>query len=201
MYKIGLTGGIACGKTTVCSFLRQEGAAIIDTDKIAHELVQPGGALWQAYYDHFGEKVLAADNTLDRRMIGNIVFANIKEKEWINAVSHPLIWEKVDKKIKEIELSGKKIVIIDVPLLFETGWDKFVDEIWVIYVDRKTQLKRLRQRNGYTFAEARHRIRSQMSLQLKIKLADKVINTVNPLEINKKNVKRLWHALVNRLDI
>ncbi|WP_182187433.1 dephospho-CoA kinase [Pectinatus frisingensis] len=200
MYKIGLTGGIACGKTTICSFLQEFGASIIDTDKIAHELACPENSLWQAYYAHFGEKILLNDKTLNRRLIGNIVFSNSTEKNWLNKTSHPLILAEVKKRITRLTDLGIKIVILDVPLLYEIGWDRFVDETWVVYVDKKTQLNRLRQRNSYTFAEARHRIQSQMPLSRKIKYADKVINTGNPLLINKKNTYKLWTALQQKLE-
>lgn len=200
MYKIGLTGGIACGKSTVCSFLRQAGADIIDTDKIAHELSLPGQVLWQAYVEHFGRKILGADESLDRRMIGNIVFTDNSEKEWINNVSHPLILQRVQKRIEELANKKKKVVIIDVPLLFETGWDKYVDEKWVVFVDKKTQVKRLITRNGYSFAEAKRRIRAQMPLACKVKQADRVINTSYEIARNKRRVFRLWYSLLKRLE-
>ena len=200
MYKIGLTGGIACGKTTICYFLQQAGASIIDTDKIAHELACPGKALWQAYYDHFGEKVLLADRTLNRRLIGNIVFKDKNEKQWINAVSHPLIRIEVEKQINELSQKGEAAAVIDIPLLFETGWDKFVDEKWVVYIDKKTQIKRLRERDGYTFAEARRRIRSQMPVSQKIKYADRIIDTSNTIDINRENTYKLWKSLCQRLE-
>lgn len=199
MYKIGLTGGIACGKTTIGKFLREAGAVIIDADAIAHALALPGEALWQAYYEHFGKKVLSSDNTLNRRMIGNIVFNDSKEKAWINAISHPLIWQEIEKKLNILQQQGEKIAVIDVPLLFETGWNKNVDEIWVVYIDKKTQIERLRQRNNYTYAEARQRIRSQMSLQQKMQMADRVIDTGNVLAANRKNTQRLWRSLKKRL--
>lgn len=200
MYKIGLTGGIACGKTTVCSFLREAGASIIDTDKISHDLALPNQALWQAYINHFGSKILNADKSLSRRMIGNIVFTSQSEKKWINKISHPLIQQEVEKQIENLAEKKEKAVIIDVPLLFETGWDKYVDEKWVIAVDKKTQIDRLRSRNGYSFAEARRRIRAQMPLSYKIKRADKVINTAHPLDINKRRTIRLWFSLLKCLE-
>lgn len=199
MYKIGLTGGIACGKTTIGKFLQEEGAVIIDADAIAHILTMPGKALWQAYYEHFGKKVLLSDNRLNRRMIGNIVFSDSKEKGWINEISHPLIWQEIEKKLHILQQQGEKIAVIDVPLLFETGWNKNVDEIWVVYIDKKTQIERLRQRNNYSYSEARKRIKSQMSLQEKINKADRVIDTGNVLAVNRKNTQRLWRSLKKRL--
>lgn len=199
MYKIGLTGGIACGKTTIGKFLQEEGAVIIDADAIAHILTMPGEALWQAYYEHFGRKVLLSDNTLNRRMIGNIVFSDSKEKAWINEISHPLIWQEIEKQLNILQQQGEKIAVIDVPLLFETGWNKNVDEIWVVYIDKKTQIERLRQRNNYSYSEARKRIKSQMSLQEKIHKADRVIDTGNVLAVNRKNTQRLWRSLKKRL--
>ncbi|MDQ0203301.1 dephospho-CoA kinase [Pectinatus haikarae] len=200
MYKIGLTGGIACGKSTVCSFLRQAGAAVIDTDQIAHSLSLPGEILWQAYVDHFGKIIINNDKSLNRRMIGNIVFADNKEKKWINDTSHPLIMNEVKRQMEELEGNKEKIAVIDVPLLFETGWDKFVDEKWVVYINKRVQIERLRRRNGYSFAEAKRRIKAQMPLKYKMERADQVIDTSHGIETNKKRVFRLWFSLLKRLE-
>lgn len=201
MYKVGLTGGIACGKTTVDNFLREAGADIIDTDKIAHALTLPGKSLCQAYIDHFGKKILLEDGkALNRRMIARLAFADGEEKAWLNNTSHPLIWQAIEEEMKVLTKANKKVVVIDVPLLFEVGWDAFVDEKWVVYIDKKTQIARLRQRNGYNFAEAKLRIRAQMPLSEKLLRADKIIDTGHPLKRNRKRVLRLWNSLLQRLE-
>ena len=131
---IGLTGGIACGKSTVSAYLKQKGAFIIDGDAIARKLSEPKKSIWQAYVNHFGDKVLNADNTLNRRLIGQIVFTDEKEKTWMNTTMHPLIRDEIVKQIDECRQNGIEVVILDIPLLYEANWDKFSDEVWVVKI-------------------------------------------------------------------
>lgn len=179
---IGLTGGIASGKSTVSHRLLKLGVKVIDTDKIAHALAKPHKPLWNIYVEHFGETVLDDNGCLCREKIAARVFSDPKEKRWIDDVAHPLIADAVKKKITALKRKGETFVFIDVPLLFEAKWNRMVDEIWLVYVSEDTQLVRLMKRNGYTKEEAKTRIRSQLPLQKKRARADLVIDNEGTLK-------------------
>lgn len=189
---IGLTGGIASGKSTVSAYLKQKGAVIIDADAIAHKLFEPNAALWLAYIGHFGRQYLREDNTLDTRAIGKIVFASVEEQAWINAIAQPIIKSAIETAIAKAKNSNAKIIILDVPLLFETGWEKLADSTCLVYVDKKQQLSRLIQRNGYSEDEAMARIGAQMSMSAKRKLADWIIDNGGTLKNTYRQADILW---------
>ena len=127
MKRIGLTGGIACGKSTASAILRRFGAPIIDADAIAHRLMEPGGPLYEAYRAHFGAGVIRPDGQLDRRRIGQIAFADPAEKRWLDAAAHPVIRAAMQQELAEAEAAGVPVAVLDIPLLFETGWQAHVE--------------------------------------------------------------------------
>ena len=137
MYVIGLTGGIACGKSTVAKRLKEKyQAPLLDTDRIAWDMSAPGEPLWQSYVDRYGqEKALLPNGQLDREAIGKIVFSQPEERIWVDRMSHPLIKEEVRCRLKRCREAGQRVAVVDVPLLFEAGWEPLADEIWVVYVD------------------------------------------------------------------
>ena len=188
---IGLTGGIACGKSTVSAYLKQKGAIIIDGDKISWELSEPHKAIWQAYVNHFGTKILNADNSLNRRFIGQIVFSDDAEKNWMNKTMHPLIKDAILEQIEICKQNDVKVVVLDIPLLYEVGWDKFADEVWVVKVSRQLQIKRIQDRDKLTQQEAENRINAQMSVEEKAKRADVVIDSSAAPEITLQKVARI----------
>ena len=190
---IGLTGGIASGKSTVSGHLASLGAAIIDADKIAARLAEPGETLYKAYVEHFGARVVQADGRLDRRQIGRLTFADPAEKFWVDQVSHPLIRSEVERQLS----TGRPgaVQVLDVPLLFEAQWDKLADVIWLVYVRPEVQLARLIRRNAYSEAEARQRIASQMPLEEKRALADVVIDNSGSRQATLEQVDRLWEEI------
>ncbi|HIX84194.1 MAG TPA: dephospho-CoA kinase [Candidatus Megamonas gallistercoris] len=188
---IGLTGGIACGKSTVSAYLKQRGAVIIDGDEIARELSKPHKAIWQAYVNHFGMKVLNDDNSLNRRLIGRIVFTDEQEKNWMNATMHPLIKEAIMNEIEKCRQNRVKVVVLDIPLLYEAGWDKFADEVWVVKITRQLQIERIQNRDKLTRQEAESRIDAQMSLEKKAEKADVVIDSSGTPEITLAKVARI----------
>lgn len=188
---IGLTGGIACGKSTVSAYLQQRGAVIIDGDKIARELSEPHRAIWQAYVNHFGTKILNDDNSLNRRLIGQIVFTDEKEKNWMNSTMHPLIKEAIMNKIEICRRNKTAVVVLDIPLLYEAGWDKFADEVWVVKISRQLQIERIQERDKLTRQEAESRIDAQMPLEEKAKRADVVIDSSTAPEITLAKVARI----------
>lgn len=198
MYVIGLTGGIASGKSTVSRILKRLGAAIIDADEIARELAAPQGPLWRAFVNHFGEKVLQADASLDRRKIGEIVFSDKREKTWIDEASHPIIKACVEKELEKYRAKKTSFVVLDVPLLYEVNWQSMADEVWVVYVDAAIQLQRLISRDSLSQNTALGRIAAQMPLTKKVAMADFVIdNNGEPSSVEEQVLKR-WAFLEGR---
>ena len=193
MKVIGLTGGIACGKSTVSEVLRKEGAAIVDADAIAHELSRPGGGVYDFYVREFGEGILAADGALDRAAIARRVFSDPALRDEVNARVHPLIRRTAMDRIADLREEGHAAVVLDAPLLFEAGWHRLVDESWVVAVPPDVQLMRLMARNPeMSEAEARARIAAQMPLAEKCAHADIVIDNGGAREDMMRFVAELW---------
>ncbi|WP_162011517.1 dephospho-CoA kinase [Streptococcus sp. S784/96/1] len=160
---IGLTGGIASGKSTVSAYLREKGYAVVDADQVVRDLQQKGGTLYQVLLEWLGEGILQADGELNRSEIGKQIFASKEmlaaSAERQNPIIRQALWEQ-----KEALLATEEVVILDIPLLFEQGYESWCDEVWLVWVDEQTQLTRLVARNGYTEEEAKQRIVAQMPL-------------------------------------
>lgn len=176
MFIIGLTGGIACGKSAVADEFRNYGAVTLDIDTITHQLLKPGGELFSTYVQHFGEKIVNENGRLDRKAVGEIIFNDIEERQWINSVAHPVILNRVRDFLVECFNRGEALVILEIPLLFEVGWEFLVDETWAVYVTKEKQFWRLMQRDGVTREQAEVRINAQMSPKEIANRADVVIN-------------------------
>lgn len=190
---IGLTGGMGTGKTTAANMFKELGAVIIDADEIARGIVKPQMPAWQQLIDTFGDKVLNSDSTINRVWLGELIFNDRLSRERLNRITHPLIREEIRKQIQE---QNDKMIIIDAPLLIETGVQKIVELIIVVITSRDTQINRLRLRNHFTDLQIEARIKSQLSLEAKIKKADYIIdNNGNILETNRQ-IKRIWEELV-----
>ena len=140
---IGLTGGIACGKSTVSKALRALGACIIDADALAHELSQPNQALFNAYVQRFGMAIVTPGGTLDRAAIARLIFTDPTMRAEVEQISHPLIRRAVEERLRMAEKEQKRAAVLDVPLLFEAGWDALADEVWVVALPPEEQLTRL----------------------------------------------------------
>ncbi len=194
MRVIGLTGGIACGKSTVSSQLHKEfGAVILDADLIAYNLSEPGNKMWKLYISRYGkERVLNADGTLNRAAIAEIVFQDNAEKQWMDDTMHPLIQNELLTVLSECKKKGQEIVVLDVPLLFEAGWETLPDEVWVVYVAPDIQIKRLMDRNAVTKDVAQYRIAAQMSLDEKKRRADVVIDNSGTYEETMLQVRKAF---------
>lgn len=192
MKRIGLTGGIASGKSTASAILHGWGACIIDADAIAHGLMEPQAPLYEAYRAHFGESVILSDGHLNRRRIGQIAFADPAEKRWLDATAHPVIRRAIERELERAEAAGESAVILDIPLLFETGWQTHVDETWLIDVPEPLQLMRLQRRNGYSREEAKRRIAAQMPLSKKCQLADVIIDNSGTEQELRERLRALW---------
>ena len=196
---IGLTGGIACGKSTVSTELRALGAAIIDADALAHELSQPGQPIFNAYVECFGREIVTAGGMLDRAAIAARVFADPAVRAEVDAIAHPLIRTAAEERLRVTRAEGKKAAVLDVPLLFEAGWDALTNDTWVVTLPPEEQLARLLARD-HTMdeAEARARIAAQMPLAEKCMRADVVIDNSGTREETKERVEKLWETYLGR---
>ena len=187
MILVGLTGGVATGKSTVAKMFKQCGATVIDADELARDVVKPGKAAWREIVNTFGKTVLNPDRTLDRHALGTIVFNNQSKLRRLERIIHPRVAREQARLTQQAARNDPKAVVIyDVPLLFEAGVDKRVDKIIVVIADRETQIDRLKKRNGLTRAEALRRIKNQMPLARKIRRADYAIKgTLSKVEARK----------------
>ncbi len=190
---IGLTGGIACGKSTVSTELRARGAAIIDADALAHELSQPHQPLYNAYVQRFGREIVTENGTLDRVAIARRVFADPAVRAEVDAIAHPLIRMAAEERLRAARDENKRAAVLDVPLLFEAGWDALADETWVVALPREEQLARLLARDtSMDEGEARARIAAQMPLAEKCARADVIIDNSGTKEEIREYIGKLW---------
>ena len=190
---IGLTGGIACGKSTVSTELRARGAAIIDADALAHELSQPHQLLFNAYVQRFGREIVTENGTLDRAAIARRVFADPAVRAEVDAIAHPLIRMAAEERLRAARDENKRAAVLDVPLLFEAGWDVLADETWVVALPREEQLARLLARDtSMDEGEARARIAAQMPLAEKCARADVIIDNSGTKEEIREYIGKLW---------
>ncbi|WP_028594260.1 dephospho-CoA kinase [Paenibacillus assamensis] len=174
---IGLTGGIASGKSTVSQLFVQYGARLVDADRIAREVVLPGSAVLEQIAERFGSEMLLPDGTLDRKRLGEVVFQDPVERRALEQITHPAIRKQMMDQMKQYELEDpKRLVVVDVPLLYESGLDELFEEVVVVYVPASVQLERLKKRDQLTEEEAYTRIRAQMSLEEKRERADWIIH-------------------------
>lgn len=186
-----MTGSIATGKSTVTQFFREAGVPVIDTDQITQQLQQNPQVLQQLART-FGQKILQADGSLNRHVLGAIIFHDADQRRRLDALMHPLIKKELLRQAAEYVVP---VVIFDVPLLFETDYYQLCDQTIVVAVDEKTQLQRLCQRDGCDEALAKAKIASQLPILTKIKQADYVIDNQGTLEMTKKQVQQLVDKL------
>ena len=199
VYRIGLTGGIASGKSTVSDMLRELGAIVIDTDRIAREVTAPGSPALLELSRRFGPEILNDDGSMRRDVVGRIVFNAPAERKWLENLLHPLIRARAEQLATEAAAAGHRIVVFDVPLLFETGWNAWVDEVWTVYVPVDLQRRRLQQRDGYSEAEADSRLASQWPIDQKSELSDRIIDNSGSVVDTRRQVESVWHELVNKI--
>ena len=196
MLLVGLTGGLATGKSTVARLFRDCGATLIDADRLARQVVQPGAPAWRDIVRTFGKQVLRPDRTLDREALAGIVFRDRTKLQKLNAIVHPRVARKQARLTRKIVRKAPKAVIIyDVPLLFEAGVDKRVDKIIVVTAPLKTQILRLQKRDGLTRTEALRRLRAQLPLSRKVRLADYILRGSLPGARLRREVQRLYKDL------
>ncbi|WP_309121404.1 dephospho-CoA kinase [Paenibacillus sp.] len=189
---VGLTGGIACGKSRVSRMLEARGAAIVDADRIAREVVLPGRPALLDIRETFGEDVIAPDGTLDRKRLGSIVFGDESARRKLEAITHPRIRAEMARQMSEWnEKEPDRLVVADIPLLYESGLDKLYafEDVLVVYVPREVQLERLMARDGMSREDAERRIDAQMPIEEKRKRADVVIDNSGSLAETERQVE------------
>ena len=199
MLRVGLTGGIATGKSTVSRLFVECGARLIDADVLAREAVAPGRPALQQIVEAFGREMLGPDGTLDRDRLGRTVFADAGRLARLNAIVHPPVAVEQERRCKEIAAQAPHAVVIyDAALLIEAGAHRHMDKIIVVTADEQTQLARLKARNHLPAEEARKRAAAQMPLADKVKLADYVIDGTLPLDKLRTEVQRIYDDLKRR---
>ena len=196
MFKIGLTGGIASGKSTVLTYFKDKGIPYIDADIVAREVVEPGTEGLKAIVDTFGSNVLHADGTLNREALGAIVFHNEEKRQLLNSCLKTHIRNRIMELTSQYEQGNTPILIYDIPLLIEGEWYTMMDEVWLVYVNETTQIERLMSRNGYTREDALARINSQMRLDDKRAYADIIVdNNGTPHDLTVQ-LNTIWNERI-----
>ena len=196
MKLIGLTGGIASGKTTVAAILRELGASIINADELAREVVLPGQDAWKEIVAAFGENVLRDDRTIDRQKLRNHVFKNDLLRKRLESITHPRIRALAKVKAAELAAQGAKVVVYEAPLFFETNAQVWIRPVILVACDVAAQRQRLRDRDNLTTHEIDRHLASQMPVGEKRKLADFIIENNGDLDNLRRQVKEVWDKIV-----
>ncbi|WP_334075900.1 dephospho-CoA kinase [Paenibacillus sp. A14] len=190
---IGLTGGIATGKSTVSQMLVKRGAALIDADVIAREIMEPGHPVLDAVAERFGREILLPDGRLDRKKLGAIVFSDTGQRKALEAITHPAIRAEMKRMMTGIEAAEpRRLVVADIPLLFESGLEGLYEEVMVVYVPRAIQLERLILRDRLTLDEAEARLNAQMDIEEKRERADVLIDNSHGREETERQIDTFW---------
>ena len=189
---IGITGGIASGKSTVTEFLRQKGFQVVDADAVVHQLQKPGGQLYQVLVEHFGEKILLENGELNRPLLASLIFSNPEEQEWSKRTQGEIIREEL-AALRNQFAQIEALFFMDIPLLFEQDYASWFDETWLVYVNRDVQLERLMKRDQISKEAAESRLNSQWPLERKISLASHSLD-------NNGNQEQLIAQVVQLLE-
>jgi dephospho-CoA kinase len=196
---IGLTGGIASGKSTITAMFRKRGIPVIDADIVAREVVFPGQEAYEKIVSHFGMKIIGENKFIDRKLLGEMIFNDEKERKVLNNIVHPAVRARMNDEKETYIKEGHETVVMDIPLLFESNLTHLVHKILLVYVHEDVQLKRLMKRNQLTLEEATARINSQMKLNQKRNLADEIIDnngTVHKSEQQLEHILKKWEINV-----
>lgn len=191
---IGITGGIASGKSTVVAEIRKQGYQVIDADQVVHELQEKGGKLYQTLVEWLGNNILQENGELDRQKLGQVIFGNREMMAKSSRLQNEIIRQELANRRNQL-FQTEEVFFMDIPLLIELDYMDWFDEVWLVYVDEKTQLDRLVMRNHYTRSEAQKRIASQMSTEAKEAYADKILDNRGNLQELKEQIGRLLKVL------
>ena len=172
---IGITGGIASGKSTVTNFLRKQGFQVVDADAVVHQLQKPGGRLFEALVQHFGQKIILENGELNRPLLASLIFSKPEEREWSRITQGEIIREEL-ATLRDQLAQTEEIFFMDIPLLFEQDYVSWFDDTWLVYVDRDVQVERLMKRDQLSKDEAESRLAAQWTLEKKKDLASHVLD-------------------------
>ncbi len=200
MLKIALTGGPGSGKSTVARMFRDLGAQVLDADEVAKDAVAPGRPAWEELRREFGPDYFREDGTLDRAKMAELVFQDPEARGKLNAIVHPRVSREIARRSKELAAQGVRLVMVEVPLLFEAGLEKNYDLVIVVDAEKEEQIQRLTARDARTPREAAGILDAQWSLSAKKARADFVVDNRNSLENTRDQVKKLWQRLQIELD-
>lgn len=193
---LGVTGGIASGKTEVANMLEELGAPIIDFDVIARQVVEPGKPAWQEIVDYFGKQVVQEDDSLDRKKLSNIVFRDMEKRKKLESFTHPRISEEFVRQVNEIaEKTPGAIIQVVIPLLIELNLQYKFHKLMVVYIPEELQIERLVERDGISKEEATNILKAQLPIEEKVGYADYVIHNERSLEETRRQVEDLWQTL------
>ena len=199
MHVIGLTGGIASGKSTVAQFFREREVSVLDADLLGHRTYDPGTDTFAAVVAAFGDALVAADGTIDRRVLGAKVFGKPEELKRLTDIVWPGIRKLASESLSELETAGNSLAVLEAAVMFEAGWEDLTDEIWVVVVEPELAVTRLEARNGLEPEAARARIASQLSNAERTARANVVIENNGDLEALDVRVRDAWEQLQQRL--
>lgn len=195
---IGLTGGIASGKSTAARTLAELGARVVDADEVAREIVAPGRPALAEIVRAFGREMLQPDGTLDRKRLGAVIFADPDKRRALNAITHPRIAMETQARLGRLRAEGVPVAVYEAALLVENRVHEALDGLIVVVCDEATQLERLIARDGFSDADARARIAAQAPVAEKVKAATWVVDTSGPLADTKKQLARVWEEILSR---
>jgi dephospho-CoA kinase len=195
MIVIGLTGGIASGKSTISQALSERGATVVDADKVGHDVYRPGTEGWQSVVDAFGQQVVAENGEIDRRALGAIVFGDPAQRERLQGIVWPIMKAMMRQMIEDFRGRGDAVVVIEAAVLIEAAWQDLVEQVWVVTVPESVAEERLIARNGLTSEQARARIAAQLTNEQRAAQAQVVIDNSGSLADARKRVAALWDEL------
>jgi len=200
VFVAGLTGGIATGKSTVAGFLAQAGATIIDADKIAHSVVRKGQSAWEKIVAHFTEAVLLPDGEINRVLLGDIIFKDPEQKNILNSIVHPEVFREMARQIDAAAARPGTVIILDVPLLIESGMDTSMSEVILVYTPEAVQIRRLMERDRLNEVDARARIDSQMPIEDKRAHATIIIDNSADLDATRARSIEVYRQLKGKVS-
>ncbi len=200
MLKIALTGGPGSGKSTVAQMFRDLGAQVIDADEVAHAVVAKGTPAWEELRREFGPDYFQEDGSLDRAKLSHLVFQDAGARQKLNVIVHPRVTREIARRLEELAARGVKLVLVEVPLLYEAGLEKNYEKVIVVDASAEEQMERLTARDGRPAQEAAGIIQAQLPLSAKKARADLVVDNRNSLENTRAQVKKLWQQLKIQLD-
>lgn len=195
MKKIGLTGGIGTGKSTVAWIFEEMGVPIISADKIAHEVIAPHSKPWKTLFDRYGTKIVLQDQIINRNELAKIIFSDNKERKFVESVIHPRVQEEIQKQLAHFEKESAQIVVLEIPLLFEVKLEGEVDKVIVVRCDYEQQIARCEKKFGITREETIARIKSQKPIEEKLAKADYIIDNSGSKSETALQTRRIFHEL------